>query len=475
MTRSINPTHYLIYPFIIFVTGCTQQSPSHVAISETPPIVQSLHNRPFYSHAAHPSQILKKPAHTTQKSAREARIEHNTVWDRLISLYSLPEIENPRVDQQLQWYLQHPDYINRIQQRAEPYLYFILNEVEAKEIPGELALLPAVESAFKPQAYSSSHAAGLWQFIPSTGRLFGLKQNWWYDGRRDIVASTRAATRYLKELGEEFDDDWLLALASYNGGKGNIRKAMQKNSDQELETDYWSLDLRQETMDYVPRLLAIAKIFAHPEQYNISLRDYPNEPFFEVVDIQSQLDLSKAVELAQTDSNDFFLLNPAFNRWSTAPDGPHRLLIPVDKANHFKNKLARLPKKERMGWIQHKIQPGENLSIIAKKHNASIQAIKQTNQLHSNIIKAGKVLLIPVSDRSLASHLPNSPKTSRVYTVRKGDTFWLIARKFSINSKDLARWNRLSLNTPLHPGQKLIIKHSEISAVAVRRLPLHGG
>nr|WP_305908961.1 transglycosylase SLT domain-containing protein [Methylomarinum sp. Ch1-1]MDP4521828.1 transglycosylase SLT domain-containing protein [Methylomarinum sp. Ch1-1] len=410
-------------------------------------------------------------------AAAKNNAEHATVWERLLSLYALPEIDNERINQQLQWYLRHPEYIERIQQRAEPYLYFILEEVEAKKIPGELALLPAIESAFKPQAYSSSRAAGLWQFIPSTGRFFGLKQNWWYDGRRDVFASTQAATRYLKELSEEFDDDWLLALASYNAGKGNIRKAIKRNLDLDLESDYWALQLRQETMDYVPRLLAIAKIFADPQQYNIKLHDIPNQPYFEVVNIQSQLDLSKAVEMAQTPTDAFFKLNPGFNRWSTDPDGPHRLLIPIDKADQFKHKLARLPEKERMKWIRHKIQPGENLGIIAHKYQSSVIAIKRSNRLSGNMIRAGKYLLIPVSQRPLnMAASRDHPQTSQVYTVKKGDTFWQIARKFSVNSRDIARWNQLSLTTPLQPGQKLLIKQGGNAAVASGQpLPLRGG
>lgn len=455
MSRPDHLLHHLILPALIMATGCSQQPAKHMTISETPAYSNTAFKRAI---SAVPPTVANDPDQPLAKKA-SSQPPISSAWDRLLSLYALPEIDNNRVDEQLQWYLQHPEYISRIQQRAEPYLYFILNEVEDKQLPGELALLPAVESAFLPQAYSSSKAAGLWQFIPSTGRFFGLKQNWWYDGRRDVVASTRAATRYLKELSAEFDNDWLLALASYNAGKGNIRKAIRKNDEQELETDYWSLKLRPETMNYVPRLLAIAKIFADPEQYNITLHDVPNVPYFEVVDIKSQLDLSKAAQMAQIPIDDFFLLNPAFNRWSTDPDGPHRLLVPVDKADRFKQKLATLPKKERMRWIRHKVQKGENLSIIAKKHNADIRAIKNSNRLTSNRIQAGKFLLIPASHRTLKNGVPNTQSAGKVYTVKKGDTFWHIAKKFAVSSKDIAHWNQLSLKTPLKPGQKLIIRN----------------
>lgn len=442
MTRFNHSTYYFVYLLIILVTGCAQQSPSHVVINETP--------APAISAEPHSTE---KPQNIPPVAATD-----NDIWDRLLSLYALSEIDHERIEPQLNWYIQHPDYLVRIQQRAEPYLYFILDEIEAKKIPGELALLPAIESAFRPKAYSRSRAAGLWQFIPSTGRFFGLKQNWWYDGRRDVVASTHAATRYLKQLSEEFDGDWLLALASYNAGKGNIRKAIKRNNRQNKDTDYWSLNLSRETMDYVPRLLAIAKIFANPEKYNISLQSIPNEPYFEVVDIKSQLDLGKAAEMAQTPIDDFLNLNPGFNRWSTAPNGPHRLLIPSDKADEFNSNLAQLPDQERMKWIRHKISSGESLGVIANKHHTSIQAIKQSNQLTSNRIRAGKHLLIPVSHNAQKYSLLAKQTHSQIYIVKKGDSLWQIAQLFSVTSKDLARWNQLSTNTLLRPGQRLVIK-----------------
>lgn len=387
----------------------------------------------------------------------------NTIWSRLLSLYSLPEINNERIDRELDWFLKHPKYLARVQERAEPYLYLILDEIEANQLPGELALLPVVESAFRPKAYSRSRAAGLWQFMPATGRLFGLKQNWWYDGRRDVYASTKAATLYLKQLNKTFDGDWLMALASYNLGKGNIRKAIAKNKRKGLPTDYWSLELPKETLTYVPRLLAIAKIFAHTEDYGITLKKIANKPLFEVVNIDSQLDLNKAAKMAQIEAEELLKLNPGFNRWCTDPNGPHRLLIPLDSVSEFKKNLAQLAKQDRMTWIRHKIKPGESLSVIAKKHDTSTIAIRQVNHLNSNRIRAGKHLLIPASHKSadqpeLMLAALNRPINSQHYTVQQGDTFWRIAKLFSVSSKKIADWNNLPLNTTLHPGQKLLIQ-----------------
>ena len=444
----------LLIPLLPVLSGCAQNSPSHTAFQETPPSILNI-DTPLVEQTA---LLSPKPEKTSQKQS--ISFEPDNIWSRLLSLYQLPEIEHERIDQQLNWYLKHPRFLTKIQQRAVPYLHFILDEIEAKNIPGELALLPAIESAFSPEAYSSSRAAGLWQFIPSTGRYFGLKQNWWYDGRKDVIASTQAATLYLKQLSQEFNGDWLLALASYNAGKGNIRKAIRKNQKKDLPADYWSLKLKQETMDYVPRLLAIAKIFANPEKYNVTLLDIPDQPHFEVVDIESQLDLSKAAELAQTPIEEFLKLNPAFHRWSTAPDGPHKLLIPAQRADLFKEKLASLSDQDRMKWIRHKVKPGESLSLIAKKHNTSIRSIKESNHLKSSRIKAGQRLLIPVSHkaRKLPALARNKRLRKRIYTVKKGDSFWRIARKYSVTSKQLVRWNRLSTKSPLRPGQRLIIK-----------------
>jgi membrane-bound lytic murein transglycosylase D len=405
--------------------------------------------------------------------------EHATIWDRMLSLYALPDADNARIDREINWFLRNPEYLSRIQQRAEPYLYFILNEIEAKNIPGEMALLPVIESAFRPDAQSPAQASGLWQFMPPTGRLYGLKQNSWYDARRDVVESTQAATTFLKELGEWFNNDWLLALASYNAGKGNIKNAIDKNTDKGLPTDFWSLDLNNETSAYVPRLIAIAKIFANPEKYNLNLHQFPNEPYFELVDIQSQIDLGKAAEMAQTPIDDFFKLNPGYNRWSTDPSGPHRLLIPIDKANSFKEKLAELPHHERIKWVHHTVGKYENLKSIAKKHNTSVDDIQEVNHLESETIAQGNVLLIPISYQSIkADNTPSTavssaPITShspviskQVYSTKKGDTLWSVAQHFGIETDDLLSWNKLPSKGALKVGQKIVIKKSGVTNIA---------
>ncbi|MGR9114371.1 MAG: LysM peptidoglycan-binding domain-containing protein [Gammaproteobacteria bacterium] len=454
---------------LTIASGCSQQ-PTRDAfnISQKPPVI----GHDDYSLRTHTSKFGF--SHQTKPVSKSANKKNRTIWERLVSLYALPEVDNERIDRELSWFLNHPDYLVRVQKRAEPYLHLILEEIESKNIPGELALLPVIESAFRPDAYSSAHASGLWQFIPSTGRLFGLKQNTWYDGRRDVFASTQAATSYLKELSENFEGDWFLALASYNYGKGNVQRSIEKNLSKDLPTDYWSLSLPNETFTYVPKLMAIAKIFANPGQYNIPLQDIPNEPYFEVVNMDSQLDLKKAAELANTSMEEILKLNPAFKQWCTAPNGPHRLLIPIDQAEIFRENLAHLPKEERVSKrtlalaqkrqfnsrhsVKHKIRRGESLNIIARNYGTSTAAIRRANHLSSNKIQAGKYLLIP--GKSFKSqHAASTTRTSSlIYTVKKGDTFWKISRQFSVSSSDIQKWNKLGPHQLLKAGQKLIIK-----------------
>jgi len=497
-----NLAKFLILTIILIVTGC----------SETPkqPVDISFSNGGIDQ----PSRPVKSATRGFfRKKLKNMFSSQNTVWDRMLSLYAMPEYNNERIDRELSWYLNHPDYIARIQERAAPYLHLILDEIEAKNLPGELALLPAVESAFIPEAYSRSAASGLWQFIPATGRLYGLEQNSWYDGRRDVYASTVAATTFLKDLGDEFNGDFCLALASYNYGKGNIGKAIMRNEYSGLPIDYWSLSLPKETMDYVPRLLAVAKLFANAEMYNIHLQNIPNKAYCEVVNVGSQLDLDKAAELANTPLGHILKLNPGFKKATTSPFGPHQLLIPKDRVPVFKKKLAQLPFHERVDQRRieedlladkiheneivarkmrdeearaenqrrrevissnryyhgattptqnYKVRNGENLSNIAQKYGTTVGALRQTNHLAKTSVNAGAYLRVPVSQTASIKHTSKSDRvgtsSSQVYTVKKGDTFFNISKKFAVSRSDIASWNKISPNGNVRLGQKLVIK-----------------
>ncbi|MGZ8095981.1 MAG: LysM peptidoglycan-binding domain-containing protein [Methylosarcina sp.] len=491
-TNSNRSIKLLSLSISLAVAGCSQTPKHNLSIDSRPPVVSKKENA-YIGHSSYRS--------FTQKKYNSSPI--NTVWERLFSLYALPEINNDRIDREVNWYLRHTDALIALQQRAAPYMHHILDEIEAKNIPGELALLPVVESSFMPDAYSKSDASGLWQFIPSTGRLFGLEQNSWYDGRRDVYASTKAATEYLKQLCETFDGDWLLALASYNWGKGNVRKSIEKNQYLDLPTDYWSLSLPEETTSYVPRLLAIAKIFANAEEYHIPLQYIPNKPYFEVVDLKAPIDLNKAANLANTPISEFRKLNPGFNRWCTAPDGPHRLLIPVKQAQAFKRNLAQLPydkwvtfpaRQEELQLAQHqtqfdvsstakrrhhiiganladsryRVKPGENLTSIARKNHTTVAAIRRANHMASRTVNSGAWLKIPSSKKSTelnilakSSKINALASNNKYHIVKKGDTFWNVAQRYSVTTKDIANWNNIRLNSALILGKKLTIKSKD--------------
>lgn len=395
------------------------------------------------------------------------------IWVRLRGLYAMDRsVENERVEQQLRWFIRHPQYIERVVDRGSRYLHHIVNEVEARGLPGELALLPIVESAFDPFAYSHGRAAGMWQFIPSTGKYFGLKQSWWHDQRRDVVASTDAALNYLERLSQRFDDDFTLALAAYNSGGGTVSKAIRKNTNRGKPTDYWSLGLPRETRAYVPKLLALAMIFENPEAYGITLPPLKDTPYFEQVDIGSQIDLAQAADLAGVDIDEIYLLNPAFNRWATSPSGPHRLLVPVASAQRFRDGLAAIDPKARVAWQDYTVVSGDSLIRIANKFGTRPSVIQEVNNIKGNLIRAGQQLLIPTAKGGSAEYVLSqnqrvakkqasggrSGKGTKVeHAIRSGDTFWDIAREHKVSVRQLAAWNAMAPGDPLIPGKRLVV------------------
>jgi len=392
------------------------------------------------------------------------------IWNRVRAGFSLDDIQdNPRLLAELKWYAKHQKYLDRVVERAEPFLYYVLNEAEKRKLPTELVLLPIVESAYQTFAYSHGRASGIWQFIPSTGKIYGLKQNWWYDGRRDVYASTQAALKYLENLNREFKGDWLHALAAYNSGSGTVRRAIRNNKKRGKPTDFWSLDLPKETQAYVPKLLALKRLIADPAAHGITLNCVDDTPYFTAIDISAQLDLAMAADMAEIELDKLYQLNPAFNHWATAPYGPHRLLIPVDNAQTFEQNLASVPTSERIKWKRHKIKEGQTLSHIADRYSVSVKSLKRLNHLRSHNIRAGKYLVIPVSSRKLSDYNLTAYQRKKTlqnirrkgikvtHIVQRGDTFWDLSRTYKVNSHSIARWNGMAIRDPLRAGQKLII------------------
>jgi membrane-bound lytic murein transglycosylase D len=389
------------------------------------------------------------------------------IWARIRLGFGLPDDSNERIEREAAWFGRHQAYLDRVAERAQPYLHYIVNQVQQRGMPSEIALLPVVESAFQPYAYSSDRAAGIWQFIPGTGRRYGLKLNWWYDGRRDIVASTRAALDYLQYLHDTFDGDWLLALAAYNSGEGTVEKAIRYNKRHHRPTDFWSLRLPKETEQYVPRLLALREIVADPQQQGISLRSIPDEPYLTAVRIDSQLDLATAAKLAEMDLDELHRLNPGFNRWATGPDGPHRLLLPLDKAPIFATNVAALAPEDRVHWIRHRVRGGETLSGIAVRYHTTVKVLASLNKIRGHLIRKGQHLIIPISGSSdpalrAVHHVPVPREVAEaeektMHVVAAGDSLWSLAQRYGTTVRKLCRWNGLSAHKMLRPGQKLIV------------------
>lgn len=391
------------------------------------------------------------------------------IWNRIRAGFVFETYDNPRIDQQLKWFASHQEYLDRVVERADPYMHYIVKTLEENNIPLEIALLPIVESAFKPFAYSHGRASGIWQFIPSTGKLYGLQQNWWYDGRRDVYASTQAAVKLLNNLQKEFNGDWMLALAAYNSGSGNVRRAISYNKKRGKPTDFFSLRLPPETKSYVPKLLALKRLVADPTKYNITLQPIADTPYLERVELDSQIDLALAAELADIELETLYQLNPGYNRWATSPEGANHLLLPLDNIDIFKSNLSEYPPEKRINWVRHQIKQGETISTIAAKYHVSTNTIKRVNHLRSNQLRAGHSLTIPVASKSPSSYtlsasqrkkaLQNTPHSGIKVThiVQSGDTLWDIAQRHNVGVRSLAKWNGMAPRDPLSVGQQLII------------------
>src|SRR3989344_9053879 len=398
----------------------------------------------------------------------EAAPSHPDIWSRIRGGFSIKPLDSPLVEREARWFANNPEYMQRMMERAKLYLYYIVEEVEKRGMPMEIALLPAIESAYKANAYSRARASGLWQFIPSTGRLYGLKANWWYDGRRDVQASTQAALDYLEKLYNDFDGEWHLALAAYIAGEGKVGRMMKYNERKGKSTDYQYLKLKRETQHYVPKLMAMVSIVADPAKYGVQLADIPNEPYFARVETGSQVDLGVVAKLMDLSVDDLQDINPGYRRWATDPNGPHHLLVPADKKEALIEGLSNLPEAERIQWQHHAVKRGETLHEIGRRYGRDVETLRTANNLRSNLLRVGQDLLIPVSSRpitvaaartsyrSAVAHTAKRGETV-IHRVRRGDTLSSIARRYNVLGHQLAKWNFISADGILRLGQKLKI------------------
>ncbi|MBD3821562.1 MAG: LysM peptidoglycan-binding domain-containing protein [Thiotrichales bacterium] len=397
--------------------------------------------------------------------------ENDNLWEVLSHNFFLAPAHAEEYKSYIEYYLKRRKYLKRVSIRAKPYLYYILQEIKKRKMPYEIALLPVIESGYYPFARSYVSASGLWQFMPSTGHLYGLQHNWWYDGRQDIYKSTQAALDYLQQLYVMNDYDWLLALASYNAGLGNVLKAQRKylKKHPNGNPNFWNIRryLPQETKRYVPQLLAVAYLIDHQSEYNIHLEPIENAPYFDDLKLTQQINLRNVAKATQTDLQLLKVLNPGFLRVATPPNAKHRLLLPADIANDFRKQYEDNPEKFKVNWARHIIKPGESLLVIAHKYHTSASEIKKLNGLHNNLIRAGHTLLIPIPKNQinavrLAENKKKPYRGNKYYhTVRPGESLWTIARYYNVSTRTLCEWNRISIRTPLRKGQKLEIRSSK--------------
>lgn len=430
----------------LLLAGCQATAPLPPEPElETPPAVESIEEKPLTNWG----EALREAA--------QADEEPVDIWQRIREGFGLQQYigENPRIDQQRIGLLDRTGMISRFSKSSEPYIHYIVEQLEASEVPLELALLPMIESAYDPLAYSHARAAGLWQFIPSTGRHFKLEQNSLYDGRRDITASTAAAISYLQRLHDLFNGDWLLALAAYNAGEGTVSKAIERNARKGLPTDYWNLSLPSETRNYVPRLLALSQIVLSPEAYGVELAEVANQPYFEMLTVPGELDLSRIARLTEVDENELLVLNPAYKQRITL-DGSTQLLVPVDKADEIVEKLA----ESEVQWVEYQVQKNDSLDGIASRYHVTASAIAEINELGEHL-RVGQTLRIPkviAGSNPLYARLqyegPASSRRTVTYTVKRGDTLGGIASRHKLRTRDLMRMNNLR-STRLKIGQKL--------------------
>ena len=392
----------------------------------------------------------------------------SNVFDRIRLGYALPDESQVAIDHSVKFFAGKPDFLDRTFERGERYLYYVTRELETRHMPLELAMLPVIESAYNPYAFSRARAAGIWQFIAPTATRHQVRVNWWQDGRRDIVDSTRAALDYLSELNAMFDGDWLLAIAAYNCGEMNVQRAIASNKARHKPTDFWHLKLPGETKGYVPALLAMARIVANPDAYGLEFAAIANKPFFAQVEIGDQIDLRVAAAILGISEDELHALNPAFNRWATDPEGPHHLLVPAESATAFAASIAEMTPAQRMPVERVVIVEGDTLQRLAATREIPVATIRALNGSAADELHVGAEILLPAMDVSplraglvIEGELPPRSRHGHGYVVHKGETLASIARRTGVPVAELARLNGLAAKARLHPGTHLIVAVQE--------------
>ncbi len=444
----VNFMHFSIYKKLIIIILCG------IFITSCSPVIS--YKRP---------QIIAEFGSFECKTSQLAKRNFTQVWDEMRAGFCLDNTYSERINREINWFVKNKSFVYRSINRAKPFLYYVVKELERNNLPLELALLPIVESGYQPFAYSPSKAAGIWQFIPATAREYGLNKNWWYDGRRDVLNSTRAASHFLKDMHRHFKGDWLLAIASYNTGAGKVGRSIKKARSTIGGIDYWDLDLPRETELYVPKLLALREIILNPTAYNFKLPKISNKPYYSFVKIKYPIDFYTISILSNTSEKEIQNLNAGFSAWYFIPSLQNYLLLPSDKVAIFKKRYKDIT-KHLFDRKTHLIVRGDSLSRISKNYNVSIKAIKVLNGLKSNMIIAGKTLKLPIDEArkdiknvkiNNKSYFITPKQFTYNHTVKRYDNWYKIAKFYNVNLNQLLKWNNATKKTTLRVASKIKI------------------
>ncbi len=462
---------------VVALSGCTmlEQRPTQTSSVEQPPPVP-----PYYLRARidDPFEQIDQAIARVGESWRlrqsvDAESEAAAdLWRRIVERFSIASCPaDSRAEQWAFWFGQRHEYLERVTNRAQPWLHDIANELEVRDLPGELALLPIVESAYDTFAYSHGQASGAWQFVAPTAREYGLEINDFYDGRRDLYAATRAALDYLETLNNRFGGNWNLTLAAYNGGQGRVSRALQRNRARQRPTVWHELPLPRETLAYVPKLHGLGCLFREPERYGWTRPHWPDQPQIARVELPGPIDVVVLSALAELDLTEIVALNAGLSKHLTSPSGPHHLIVPIHELERVQDILPELGQHEMVVWREITVRRGDTLSGLAMRHDTSVRALREANNLSGDHLTIGQTLRLPTggvapesspfADRyqELAALQRRLLPTRRFrHIVRPGESLWVIARKYSVSVADIQQWNGLGGSSMIRPGQRLAIQ-----------------